>query len=320
MAENRGAAAEDTDSAPPVPSWRVERPFEGAPRPVRRRAATSRPESPPVPSAVPAPAENIELLLVEPAAVAPARVVPTESAARGPRIVRPAFIALLCVTACAAAAFLTVSLRANAVRPRSSPPPPIARGMIRTATAPAEPAPAPLEVRSLVATDLPSLLHEALQTAVDFAEKGEIEQASLAYRDVLMMGRDDPKALSGLMHLRRRYQEALQTEIRFAPIRNAFESEDFRDALALLYRLPSDAAPARVRRASANGWYDLAVVALRAGRCDEAARDLGEAFALDLRPGGTGGAATLAARCDRMSSDRSFRAAAEALRFRDMDE
>lgn len=180
--------------------------------------------------------------------------------------------------------------------------------------------PPAIRVRPLVDAERPALVRQALEEAVRWAEAGDLEQAGLYHSEASLLAGDGREILSALGELERRYRRACEVEGRFAPIRAAFEREDFHTALALLYRLPAAAESPRVRNALANGWYDLAIVALRAGRCDEAWRDLVESAASGASFELHSEARAIAVRCRTGSVERRLMARAESLRFRGPDD
>ena len=63
-------------------------------------------------------------------------------------------------------------------------------------------------------------------------------------------------------------------------VTQAFNAGDFHSALRRLYRLEGDANRPELDRYKANGWYNLALRALREGDCAEAHTNLDEARAL----------------------------------------
>jgi tetratricopeptide (TPR) repeat protein len=62
--------------------------------------------------------------------------------------------------------------------------------------------------------------------------------------------------------------------------RRAFADGEYEAALRLLYRLPSGVDAAFVEAAKVAGWFNLGVVALKAGDTDQALTQFGEALAL----------------------------------------
>lgn len=153
------------------------------------------------------------------------------------------------------------------------------------------------------------LVEEGLGRAVQNREDGEFAAAALEYRRVLALSPSDSRAREGLA-------DCTVLESYFAPIRQAFSEEDFRTALSLLYRMPSDVAPGPIRRAQINGWYDLGLVGLRASRCEYARESFYEALALSPSNPGVKSALALAEACGRTHGSVAFRAEVEKRRFR----
>lgn len=137
------------------------------------------------------------------------------------------------------------------------------------------PHPSPsLTVRDATDDDTSSLAEQLLSHARDLFDAGDFRGAARAYRNVLAVSPHDRQAHDGL-------SISLHHDKRFGPIRSAFDGQDFRTALHLLYQLEPDPLDSElVATYKANCWTNLALVALRARRCDEADQCLSEALQL----------------------------------------
>ncbi|HKQ61299.1 MAG TPA: hypothetical protein VJS92_08395 [Candidatus Polarisedimenticolaceae bacterium] len=199
------------------------------------------------------------------------------------------------------------------------PPAPPSRPALHRTVEPEGPK-ASLQVHGLSQRDLPSYLEETLTAAVAAAENGNPEQAELAYRDALVLARHDPQVFRRVRPLCARFEELMSFERRLAPARAAAAQGAYRISLGMLYRLPAEGQESRIRHAQANDWYNLAIVELRAGRCEDARIDLREAEELSPGLGTVGEAQRLAQACGTAGAGRDYFSSAEELRFRGFEE
>jgi predicted TPR repeat methyltransferase len=161
--------------------------------------------------------------------------------------------------------------------------------------------------------DAEQMAKRALAQAREASEAGDFVSAVLSYKDALDL---DPRNSTAAAELR----EATEAEQAMAPIRLAFQNSDYRSALWLLYRVGTVPRMIPLDRYRAAAWYNLGLVDLRAGRCEEALQDLKEVLAIRPEDGGARGTFELARECRKRSSQLSFRYQVEALAFRTMQE
>ena len=202
----------------------------------------------------------------------------------------------------------------------SHPMIPAAAVLPQRPAAPSPVSPPQLSVSSSSGDDTARQVEASLVQAIDQAERGDLEQARMAYDDALRFAAGDASLFERYDPLKQRFTSALADAARFELVRDAFAQSDFRGALTLLYRLPTSFPLARKQRATANGWYDLAVVALRAGRCAEAREDLDEAERAGVAMTTSDSARSLVARCDAEFPSVRFVAACETIGFRGIDD
>jgi len=191
-----------------------------------------------------------------------------------------------------------------------------ASGAFRPATAEDTAADAPRPTLRVTSSDDRGAAAQAcFDQAIAALERGDTPNAKLAYRDAVLLARDDPTGLSVLVHGSERFQRLLRSEERFDRVRDAFDGADFQSALALLYRLPAESQGPRAERLKAEGWYDLAVIALRRGDCETAVAHLGEATELYAALPGLRGLSSLAEQCSVIAKDRRYYAMMDRVGF-----
>jgi len=88
----------------------------------------------------------------------------------------------------------------------------------------------------------------------------------------------------------------------------------------VLYRLPATSDKPRLDRYKANGWFNLGVVALRAGECQQARAHFGEALAVKPDDEDAKRLKAFAEKYDDVPKDRGFYDRVEALSFRGLDD
>jgi tetratricopeptide (TPR) repeat protein len=113
-------------------------------------------------------------------------------------------------------------------------------------------------------SDLPALVEEA----EELMENKKFGNAVLAWNRVLEIDPANSLALRQLETAGRGYRDEQR---RLEDLRKAemlFEEGVYNSSLKILYRLPDDIRPERVKQYKVNGWYNLGVIALKAGRID----------------------------------------------------
>ena len=96
------------------------------------------------------------------------------------------------------------------------------------------------------------------------------------------------------------YKRQQETEKQWLAASALFRDGEYRSAMKMFYRLePTNAeAAARLERYKLNGWYNMAVLALRSGDCDLARSHLAEAAQIDPRDADVLTAQALCDSCD----------------------
>ena len=180
--------------------------------------------------------------------------------------------------------------------------------------------------RGEVATDLSAVeraerVDAAMVRALEQRRLGDWEAAILEYNQVLSLDPDNPDARRGLFEAGEIYKQekALLDQLRKASI--AFEDGEYSAALRLFYRLPKGSVDqAILDRYIFNGWFNLSVIALRAGDTGQALDHLDEALNLDGEHALSNRLHDLAARYDGRAKDRSYYVEVNPLEFRALDQ
>ncbi len=212
-----------------------------------------------------------------------------EPRARGRRFGATALLAVVLLLAAGAGGLLLVSGGLPLFQPHIAPPAETHAAAQRVApelpetlhgeTAPQGGAPADAERGQPRQVDLSARLAAALARAHQAERRGDYAAAVLAYDEVLDLDPLNLEAREGLRLAGERYRERKEIEARIAQARAAFAEGDYAGALRVFYRLPDNALPqAQLARYKANGWYNLAVMSLRAGDTSHAREQLEEAL------------------------------------------
>jgi tetratricopeptide (TPR) repeat protein len=266
-------------------------------------AASAAPEAAAVPLAAPAPAKRSARSAAPTDAPVQLRVQ-----GRGPSlklILGGAMLAIAAVGAfMAAPMFLGGSKAPSAVVPPPPRPAPAAK--------PAAAAPAPI----MSTEDKAKAVAASLERGRERMADGDFGAAVVAFNEALRLDPANLEAKQGLNTAGDRYKERKAEQDALESIRLAFRDGEYTSALRLAYRLPSSVPESYVTGIKAAGWYDLAVVSLRAGDCNAAISHLDEV--LTLIPGDPDATKLreLAARYSEQEKDRSYFDEVEALDFR----
>jgi len=180
--------------------------------------------------------------------------------------------------------------------------------------------------RGNVATDLSAVeraerVDAAMGRALEQRRLGDWEAAILEYNQVLSLDPDNPDARRGLFEAGEIYRQekALLDQLRKASI--AFEDGEYSAALRLFYRLPEGSVDqAILDRYLFNGWFNLSVIALRAGDTGQALDHLEEALNLDGEHALSNRLHAVAARYDGRAKDRTYYVEVNQLEFRALDQ
>jgi tetratricopeptide (TPR) repeat protein len=147
---------------------------------------------------------------------------------------------------------------------------------------------------------------------------GDYGGAVVAFNDVLELDPGNPTAKAGLTEAGDHYKATKAEREAIGNIKLAFRDEEFTTGLRLAYRLPPSVPTAFVDSIKVAGWYNLAVVSLRAGDCREAQKHLDDALEIAPADAEAKGLREFASRYVDAVKDRSFLNHVEALAFRPM--
>jgi len=282
-------------------------PFEHAVEHATVAETTSRQQAP-----VPAP---------KPLRAAPAaEVEPLEppSGTSGPgAVVRPSKVLIwgggaVLVLACAAFA-VPHFLGGNAPNAPAPVPAkaPVARPGPRGKKAWTPPPVAPLDPEAAAKAIASALAHgKALVASGDFGG------AVVAFNEALTLDPKNAEARAGFEDAGERYRASKAEREALNNIKFAFRDGEFSSGLRLAYRLPPTVSQSYIDGVKFAGWYNLAVVALRAGDCREALSHLEEALTVAPNEDDAKKLREFAARYVDAVKDRGFLDRVEALAFR----
>ncbi len=171
------------------------------------------------------------------------------------------------------------------------------------------------EVSKADAEQIPGLVEEAtlLMDDADYAS------AVITWNKILKMDPEHTGARRGLEDAGRRYREWQERSADLVRAGYIFEEGDYSSALKILYRLPEDIKPEMVRIHKANGWYNMAVISLKAGRIDQALERFGEIEALNVDDPGAAELQAFAQSYRGREKDRAFYQDVNELTFRTFD-
>lgn len=167
----------------------------------------------------------------------------------------------------------------------------------------------------------PSLppLSASLARGREAMEARDWDDAVLAYNDALRADPTNAEAQQGMALATESYKAVKAQNEQIAGIRSAFEDGEFASALRVIYRLPDTFDRATVDRWKANGWFNLGVVALRAGEVPQAIQHFDEVLAIREEPE-TQKWKGFARRYENLPKDRAYYAATDSIRFRRLDD
>lgn len=146
--------------------------------------------------------------------------------------------------------------------------------------------------------------------------KGDWPAAIVAYNEILAAHPDDMVARAGLMEAAQRYRERKALDEQLEQARRAFADGEYEVALRLLYRMPSGVDAAAVEASKVAGWFNLGVVALKAGDTDQALTQFGEALALRPEDEDAKRMQAYAREYAGKPKDTAYRARVEGMEFR----
>lgn len=145
---------------------------------------------------------------------------------------------------------------------------------------------------------------------------GDFGGAVLAFNQALSLDPANADARAGFNEARDRYNASKEEREALDTIKLAFRDGEFTAGLRLAYRLPPTVSKTYGDAIKVVGWYNLAVVALRAGDCKGALTQIDEALEVNPADADAKALKDLATRYADAVKDRVFFDRVEALAFR----
>jgi tetratricopeptide (TPR) repeat protein len=155
-----------------------------------------------------------------------------------------------------------------------------------------------------------------LATGRTLMASGDYGGAVVAFNETLNLDPGNAEAKAGIADAGERYKASKAERDALNNIKFAFRGEEFSSGLRLAYRLPPSVSASYVEGVKVAGWYNLAVVALRAGDCREALSHLDEALQVAPSDAEAKKLREFASRYAEAVKDRAFLDRVEALAFR----
>jgi len=143
---------------------------------------------------------------------------------------------------------------------------------------------------------------------------GEFGTAVRIYNEALRLEPDRAETEAKLSDAGERYRAQAEIDAKWDEAIAEYRSGNYRAALTLFYRLPVRGDADEVDRFKANGWYNLGVGALKAGRCDAALSHLEDAGSFRGGDEAILAGLALARSCD--TGSKEYRRKIDALRTR----
>lgn len=191
------------------------------------------------------------------------------------------------------------------------------------AARPAKPKPVPKEAGKPATT--PASPEGAAQAIASQLAKASTLQASgdfggavLAFNEVLRLDPGNAVAAKGLVAAGEGYKAGQAAREAVDGVRLAFRDGEFTSALRLAYRFPPSIDKSFGEQVKIAGWYNLAVVALRAGDIREAHSHLDEALQIGPTDAEAKALKEFASQYAGVVRDRAFLSRVEALSFRSL--
>ena len=144
--------------------------------------------------------------------------------------------------------------------------------------------------------------------------------AVVAFNEALTLEPTSVEARAGFDVASERYKASKAERDALNTIKLAFRDGEFTSGLRLAYRLPPSVSQSYTDGVKFAGWYNLAIVALRAGDCREALSHLDEALEIAPQEDDAKQLRELASRYVDAVKDRGFLDRVEALAFRPIPE
>ena len=200
---------------------------------------------------------------------------------------------------------------------------PNATGPSRRPAAPAAAGPAPdtgtiTLAPSADAVERQKAAASSLASARSLMASGDFGGAVVAFNQTLVNDPGNAEAKAGIVDAGEHYKASKAERDALNNIKLAFRDGEFSSGLRLAYRLPPGVSKSYADGVKVVGWYNLAVVALRAGDCREALSHLDEALQVTPSDAEAKTLREFASRYVEAVKDRVFLDRVEALAFRQL--
>lgn len=146
---------------------------------------------------------------------------------------------------------------------------------------------------------------------------GDYKEAIVDYNAVLKEQPDNDDVLAKFEKAGDLYRKERERVEKWEHARSAFRDGNYQEALRLFYRLDATEDPQRVQRYKVNGWYNLGVMALRAGDCKTARSNFKDARDVQGNDSGLLGVMQLARSCP---TGTELRQQVAAIELRDLED
>jgi tetratricopeptide (TPR) repeat protein len=157
------------------------------------------------------------------------------------------------------------------------------------------------------------LAHGQAQT-----QAGDFGGAVMSFNDVLRVDPANLEAKAGLNQAAAAYKAQKAEQDALESIRSAFKDGEYTSGLRLAYRLPPSISKAYTDTVKVIGWYNLGIVAMRAGDCREAVAHMNDALEIAPEDAESLQLKALAERYMGAPKDRQFLDQVESLPFRQL--
>jgi tetratricopeptide (TPR) repeat protein len=185
---------------------------------------------------------------------------------------------------------------------------------------PRKPQAAPTPVVPTDPQGIAKAVASALAKGESLMASGDFGGAVVAFNEALTLDPTSVEARAGFDDAGERYKASKAERDALNTIKLAFRDGEFTSGLRLAYRLPPSVSKSYTDGVKVAGWYNLAIVALRAGDCREAMSHLDEALEIAPQQEDAKKLRELASSYVDAVKDRGFLDRVEALAFRPIPE